>query len=255
MNFSQYLNLTDWNRESADMEMKNLHKNIYEQLDSIRATVYPDRCHFCGKVVEHKVTVCDSCKKQVKIIRGARCLSCGNMKKDCKCKGRSNFYNGIAAPFRYEGVVRSGISLWKFRGAERNVNFFANMVAAAIKDTYGDLKFDVITFIPQTKKESEEREYNQGEQLALAVGEKINTPVLPLLVKIYETKRQHNLPLISRSGNVFGVFECCNKAQTEGKNILLVDDIKTSGSTLNECAKMLRIYGASSVYCAVIAVV
>lgn len=236
--------------------MKNLYKKkISEHIDSFRAAVYPDRCHFCGRVVSHKVNVCEACKKQVKVISGARCLSCGNMKKDCKCKGRANFYNGIVAPFRYEGVVRKGISLWKFRSAERNVNFFANTVVFAMKDVYADMKFDVITFIPQTEKEREEREYNQGEQLASAIGEKINTPVIPLLVKICETKRQHKLPLISRSGNVFGVFECCNKNKIVGKNILLVDDIKTSGSTLNECAKMLRIHGAASVYCAVIAVV
>lgn len=229
--------------------------DLPEPIDSLRAFGFPDRCCLCGKVIEYKTKVCKKCRKEAKVIRGARCLSCGNTKKDCKCKGKANFYNGVAAAFRYEGVVRNGIALWKFREAERHVNFFADMVVAAMKEAFGDISFDAVTFIPQTKKESQDRTYNQGEQLAAAISERINTPVLPLLVKLYETQRQRDLPLIERSGNVFGVFDCCNKTMTEGKNILLVDDVRTSGKTINECAKMLHIYGAASVYCAVIAIV
>lgn len=230
-------------------------KDFPEPTDSTRAAIFPDRCCLCGNTIEHKAVVCDNCRTQAKLIRGARCLSCGKSKKDCKCKGKANFYDGVASPFLYEGVVRQGIARWKFYKVERSANFFADMIVAAMKEAFDDIKLDVITFIPQTQKETETRTYNQGEQLAVAVGDKINIPVIPLLVKLYETERQYNLPFISRSGNVFGVFDCCNKAMTEGKNVLLIDDVKTSGSSLNECAKMLHIYGAASVYCAVIAVV
>ena len=230
-------------------------KDLPGPIDRLRALLFPDRCRLCGKVVKYGVKVCPSCRKEAKVICGERCLSCGNSKKDCKCKKKSTFYNGIAATFRYEGVVRTGIGLWKFKGSERHVHFFAEMVVAAIKESFGDMNFDVITFVPQTQQESEDRTYNQGEQLATAVGEKMNIPVMPLLIKLYETKRQHDLYNYEKSGNVFGIFECCNKSMIKGKNILLIDDIKTSGHTINECAKMLHIYDAASVYCAVIAVV
>lgn len=233
---------------------KKVLKDLPGPIDRLRAMLYPDRCRLCGKVVEYGIKVCDSCRKEANVIRGERCLSCGDAKKNCKCKGKSNYYNGIAAAFRYEGVVRKGIALWKFNEAERHVHFFAEMVIGAIKETFGDMKFDVITFVPQTEKESEDRTYNQGELLATAVGEKMNIPVMPLLVKIYETERQRELEYFEKSGNVFGVFECCNKKMTEGKNILLIDDVKTSGHTINECAKMLHLYDAERVYCAVIAV-
>jgi len=230
-------------------------KDFPEPTDSSRAAIFPDRCCLCGNTIEHKAIVCDNCKSDAKIIRGARCLSCGRTKKDCECKGRANFYNGVVAPFVYEGVVRQGITNWKFHEAERSANFFTDMMIAAMQEAYGDIKFDVITFIPQTQKETEARTYNQSEQLAMTLGEKLNIPVYSLLVKLYETERQRNLSFISRSGNIFGVFDCCNKAMTQEKNILLIDDVKTSGKSLNECAKMLHIYGATSVYCAVIAVV
>ncbi len=232
---------------------KKVLKNLPGPIDKLRAMLLPDRCRLCGKVVKYGVKVCDSCRKEAKVIRGERCLACGDSKKNCNCKGKSNYYNGITAPFRYEGVVRNGIALWKFKEAERHVYFFADMVVAAIKESFGDVHFDVVTFVPQTEKESADRTYNQGEQLATAVGEKMNIPVMPLLVKIYETERQRDMEFFEKSGNVFGVFECCNKKMTNGKKILLVDDIKTSGHTINECAKMLHIYDAQSVYCAVIA--
>ena len=233
---------------------KKVLKDLPGLIDRIRAWLYPDRCRLCGKVVKYKVEVCSSCEKEAKAIRGERCLYCGDTKKDCKCRKKSMYYNGIAAAYKYEGVVRTGIRLWKFKGAERHVHFFAGKIVDAIMESFGDMKFDVITFVPQTQKESADRMYNQGEQLATAVGEKMNIPVMPLLVKIYETERQHDLYDYEKSGNVFGVFECCNKTMIKGGNILLVDDIKTSGHTINECAKMLHLYDAESVYCAVIAV-
>ncbi len=128
------------------------------------------------------------------------------------------------------------------------------MIAASVKKSFPDENFDIITFIPQTKKEATKRGYNQGELLATEVGKLLAIPTEPLLVKLYETERQHSLPFLSRSGNVFGTFDVCNKALVKDKKILLIDDIKTSGSTLNECSKMLRLYEAQSVHCAVIAV-
>ena len=232
-----------------------LKKKLISYIDRFRASIYPDRCCLCGKVIEYRTKVCKDCRKEAKIIRGDRCLACGLSKKSCSCKKKSNFYNGITAPFVYEGVVRKGIKLWKFQNAERSVGFFAEMIAASINESFGDLHFDVITFVPQTAEESADRTYNQSEILAKEVGKRINIPVIPLLKKIYETDSQRNLHPSERSGNIFGVFECINKNMIQGKNILLIDDVKTSGATINECAKMLHIYDATSVYCAVIAVV
>ena len=239
------------NKEKNDL----IIKDFPEPVDSVRAAFFPDRCNLCGRVIVHNTVICPDCRKNAKVIRGERCLFCGRTKKDCECKGRSNFYDGVVAPFVYEGVVRQSIARWKFHDAERNVNFFADMMIAAMKGSYDDIKFDVITFIPQTHKETKDRSYNQSEQLALTLGNKMNIPVKSLLVKLFETERQRNLSFIKRSGNVFGVFDCCNRKMTEGKTILLIDDVKTSGKSLNECAKMLHLYGAAKVYCAVIAVV
>lgn len=227
---------------------KNFHNN------RIRAVFLPDRCCFCGKPVPFRKEMCRKCQVDAVRIEPPICINCGLPEKDCDCRKNSKFYQGITAPYVYSGVVRQGIALWKFRNFYRNVDFFAKMIADAVNINFSNEKFDVITFIPQTDKEMENREYNQGQLLAEKTGEILGIPAVPLLVKLYETERQHNLQHIERSGNVFGVFDICNIKMTENKKILLIDDIKTSGRTLNECAKMLHLHNAESVHCAVIAI-
>ena len=220
--------------------------------DAVRALFYPDRCCFCGKVIFHRTELCPDCRREERTIEAPKCLSCGKSKKDCSCKGKSNFYSGITAPYIYKGNVRNGIIRWKYGNAYRSAEFFAKAVVSCIKNDFDCIKFDIITFVPQTKAETDEKGSNQGEILASEVSKLMNIPSEPLLAKLFETKRQHDLPWYMKSGNIFGVFGCTDDAKVNGKTILLIDDIKTSGKTLNECAKVLRLNGAAAVYCAVI---
>lgn len=216
--------------------------------------IYPDRCCLCGKVVLYSTELCDECFSNETLIVRPACHSCGKSKKDCRCNGRANFYQGITAPYMYKGRARNGIILWKYHKYYRSVSFFAKRVVTCVKNDFDADKIDVITFVPQTKAETEEKKFNQGEALAVEVGKQMNLPVEPLLTKLFETKRQHDMPFYLKSGNVFGVFGCRDTSKTEGRTVLLIDDIKTSGNTLNECAKMLHLGGATAVYCAVIGI-
>lgn len=227
---------------------------ISSELDKFRAEIYPDRCWFCNDVIYYKTDICPDCKKSVTKISGTRCMSCGMNRKDCDCNSKSCFYNGITAPYMYDELVRRGILRWKYHGNVRAVKFFAKETAKCIKKDFSSVAFDVITFIPQTKQEQEEKEYNQSEYLASEIGKYLKIPTDKLIVKIFETNRQHDLPMYQKSGNVFGVFGCPDKEKVKGKTILLIDDVKTSSNTLNECAKVLQLNDAAEVYCAVIAI-
>lgn len=231
-----------------------MNEKLIEFNDSLLAAAYPDRCFLCGAVIKYQTELCQDCRKTKTLIRGDICTNCALPKNNCHCRKKSHFYNGISAPFLYKDEVRDGIWRWKFRDYRCSTEFFALMIASSTKRHFKDIDFDVITFIPQTEKEKEKRGYNQGEILADSVAEFMNLPCKSLLWKLYETERQHNLLKFERSGNIFGVFDVCDKTEVEGKNILLIDDIKTSGATLDECAKMLMINNAKAVYCAVIAV-
>ena len=79
-------------------------------------------------------------------------------------------------------------------------------------------------------------------------------PCKRLIDIIYEPEPQHGLPMIMRTGNVRGIYDIIDKENLADMNILLIDDIKTTGASLDECALMLKLYGAEKVYAAVAAV-
>lgn len=230
-----------------------MHNENDSAVGFIRASVLPDRCVFCDTAIEYRRKVCKSCMNSVKMFTGKCCLLCGLPSEICCCDEKAVFYSAMTAVYRYDGVVRKGIHNWKFSDMSHSTRFFAERLSERIRETFRDGDFDFITFVPQTQAETEEKGFNQSEKLARAVGNELKIPVRKNLVKVYETERQHLLPLGDKRGNTFGVFDCINTENIKNKKILLIDDVKTSGSTINECAKMLMLYDAESVHCAVIA--
>lgn len=161
----------------------------------------------------------------------------------------------FAAPFYYEGAAKTAIHRLKFEGKDFVARTLAQDMAKTVKEQYGEKKFDIITFVPFSKAEKHDREFNQSELLAKRLGEELCLPCREMLVKLYDVPRQHTLPGNKRRGNVFGIFATAEEfSYLDGKTILLADDIKTTGSTLSECAKMLKIAGAKEV-CAVTAAI
>ena len=129
-------------------------------------------------------------------------------------------------------------------------------MAALAKQIYGNNAFDFIACIPLTKKGKRERGYNQSELIAKEIAKQLCLPFYStILVKLFDNRPQHKLPAAERTGNVAGVFECTEPELAEGKKILLIDDIKTTGATLNECAKILLLNGAQEVACLCSAIV
>ncbi len=207
----------------------------------------------CGEVLAPLENICPSCRRNNRFLTGERCESCGMPLDECLCKRNSRRWDGVTSAFLYEGECKNGILNWKYTKNIDSTRFWAQAVAGACKESFHDIDFDLITFVPQTENDMLEKGYNQGELLAVAVGIYMDIPVIKVLDKLYDSPRQHSMPRIKRSGNVFGVFEPIDKFSVPGKTILIIDDILTTGSTLEECAKMLKLYDAEAVYCAVIA--
>jgi len=162
------------------------------------------------------------------------------------------FYSDMIVPYYYTGPAYKAVRLYKFNDKREKALEFAGCMLERIEELYPDRPFDRICYVPQTKNEMRDRGYNQAEYLARKLSGAAGIETLDALVKLYDTKRQHDLPSDDRSGNVMGVFDVI--CDVEGLNILLADDVKTTGATLNECAKMLMISGANTVTAAVYAV-
>ena len=218
-------------------------------IKSLFRSLFPQRCAYCGEVVAVSEYACEDCLKILPRIEGDVCSRCGREKNDCACGGEK-YFDSVTAPFRYEGVVRRGLHVFKFRRGIQNSEAFCFEMAEAVRCRYPDKKFDYIIPVPMTKKSVRKRGYNQVGILADGLSEHLGIPVRKdIVMKIYETDKQHGISYILRKGNLTGVFDVVNPDCVAGKRILLCDDISTSGETFNECAKMLWLSDAAEICC------
>ena len=210
--------------------------------------LFPKRCVFCGRLISASRDYCDSCEGKIRRVEEPSCPKCGRGKEFCRCGSRRRFYSSLVAPFYFEGVVRRGIHHFKFSNALHSADYFAASMVNTVKSKYADAVFDEVLCVPMTQKAGKRRGYNQSALLSQKVAQAIGVKYREdLLIKIYETDCQHGLNFFMRKGNLTGVFDVSQPAEVEGKRILLIDDIATSGETLDECAKMLYLYGAAEI--------
>lgn len=221
-------------------------------LREILAWFLPERCVFCGKVILPEQVMCVACRRFLPIIRPPICPFCGQRKFDCHCEKHRRHFDAQAAPFYHEGVARAGILRLKLFYDAQAISYFTQQMAAVAHREYIIENIDGIVFVPMTKREEFARGYNQSKLLAGALGKRLNIPVYDILKKIYETKPQKELTSMERTGNVFGIFDI-TVPSVKDKTFLLVDDVMTTGSTADECAKILKIYGAKRVVCITLA--
>ena len=217
------------------------------------AIVLPNRCICCGELIPPPDTVCLACETALSVIKPPICPYCAHTKADCSCRKHRHLYDKIASPFYYENSAKGGVLRLKRIEDPKAVKRFADMRCTVVKREYGEEHIDRITYVPMTGHALREREFNQSKSLATAVAKRLALPVTDTLVKLYETPPQKKLGLRTRSGNVLGVFDVTDPS-VRGQTILLVDDVVTTGATLNECAKMLKLYGAKRVLVVTVAV-
>lgn len=124
-------------------------------------------------------------------------------------------------------------------------------MAETINERYSDIKFDYITEVPASKESLRKRGFNQCALLSKEISRLTGIPYKSNIIeKMYETETQHGMNYYMRRGNLTGVFDSKTPEEIKGKTILLIDDISTSGETLNECSKMLWLYDAKEIWCA-----
>ena len=200
----------------------------------------------CNSVIDMERTYCDECQPKMPYITGERCAFCGESKADCSCKKHKHHYSCVVAPFYYEGGARN--ALLKLKKYPVYADALAEECIKVIDECYSDKDFDLITCVPLNKRRKRINGFNQSEVLAKKIAEKTGIEYVPVLRTVFDAKSQHKLKSILRAGNVRGIYDKIKGKSVAGKTVLLVDDIKTSGATLNECALILRLYDAEEVF-------
>lgn len=227
-------------------KIKRLKKHI---TDMVLWLFLTEHCRYCNTLIEKGEMLCADCCEYLPRVTGERCRFCGAGKERCGCKKHHMGYNRITSPFYYENGIKSGIQKLKFNGKEHLAYAFAEDMAKSVKADFGEIKFDFICFVPFTTAQKMRRNYNQSELLAEHLAKMLDIPLKRVLIKLFETNTQHSQNIRNRRGNVFGVYDVKEGADVKDKTILLVDDIRTTGATLDECAWILKIRGAKEVYC------
>lgn len=218
--------------------------------EKILSSVFPRRCAFCSKIVENGQSVCYECLKNLDFVEGEICKVCGREKKKCQCNGKKFEFTRCVSPFYYKNQVRKGIIYFKFRARETSAKTFADYCVKTVKKEYDINVIDYVTAVPLTAREKAKRGYNQAELIARNIADGLNKKYKELLKKPYDIKEQSTLRSYDRWNNVKNAFVCLEKCKGI---ILLVDDIITTGATLNDCARALKEAGAEKVFCVTVA--
>ena len=226
------------------MDFSRLKSFYYDCLNYI----YPSKCISCGEIIRKNEFLCDYCNFKLPIIDPQkRCIKCGLIKGKCDCKHLIYHFEGLTAPFFNEGVAKQALYKFKFYKKQHYVDFFAQKMALCVVTDFKDIKFDGICFAPMTFKSKIKRGYNQAEDLATALSDILNLPLFYNALAVNGKREvQHYLKSKARFKNIRNHFKGTKKLN--GKTILLVDDIKTTGATLDECARQLMFAGAYHVY-------
>lgn len=192
--------------------------------DFIIHLFYPARCAFCNKITDREKVCCDECNSKVQGVN-PRALVLNN--------------TFCVSAFPYCNIYRDAILNLKIKGRIKNADTLSLYMLKAIREYYNDDKFDLVTAVPLSKNQRSLREFNQSEFLARKIAESLNVPYMDCLVKIKDNKPQHSLNRDLRKSNVKGVYKISDEKITNLK-ILLVDDIVTTGNTLEECSRVLK---------------
>lgn len=195
----------------------------------IAADLFPAHCVICGRRLNtYDYGFCTECACKLK-----------PLKKPDTC--RVKFCDRCIAAYEYEGHARDAILALKFYNHPAYAGAFTEALCELLKKN-SDIACDMVTWIPVSKKRLRQRGYDQAKLIAQKLSERLELPLMRTLVKVRDNPRQSALDASARKGNVIGVYALYEKnaAAIEGRNLLLVDDIITTGATMSEAAKTLK---------------
>ncbi|MCK4368341.1 MAG: ComF family protein [Dehalococcoidales bacterium] len=215
--------------------------------------LFPRWCVGCGREGDF---ICPSCLKSLPRIMPPLCPKCGRPQSSVMlcpgCLGWQAEIDGIRSPFRFDGAIRQAIHELKYR----NLRALAVLLAQLLDDylAISPVPGEVLVPVPLHQKRLRERGYNQSRLLAQELGKLTNLPVVDdCLIRQRHAPPQARTPTVDeRRSNVADAFSCRDR-RLQDKQVLLIDDVSTSGATLDACARVLKEAGATSVWGLVLA--
>lgn len=241
--------------------------------DALVSVFLPSGCRLCEKLLVRatRLPICDECLESFPRIGTNICQTCGlpiesafasNSEDDpalnfdplcAACRLQAYRFDRARGVFRYEDALVRAIVMLKFEEIDPLADWFANELCKLAAQT-GLAEADIVVPVPLHKVRRKERGFNQAESLSKRVAKRLKLPHQGiLLVRKRPRPAKHLLTERERWEAVRGAFATRPGSQVDSKRVLLVDDVMTTGATLDACARALREAGATGVSCLTVA--
>jgi len=222
--------------------------------------LFPSVCDTCNVLLTEGdlPLFCRSCWETIRPITDPMCSLCGipnipiagatdEAKNACHaCRESPPNYDTATAMFRYTGVLADAVQRMKYRSRTSLIAPLSSLMCEHLDNLNA---VDAVLAVPLHIDRLRTREFNQSLSLAAPVAQRLGVPLLiDSLVRVRQTHPQTTLEWKDRHSNVRGAFSVRRPEEVEKKTLLLVDDVLTTGSTVNECARVLRNAGAKSIH-------
>ena len=230
-------------------------KNI---LNKITGVIFPGRCAICDRVIVDEKGICATCEKITKPLMGAVCMKCGkkldgNMLYCYDCSRKDHKFVRNFSVFEYPHV-RESLYRFKYQGRAEYAKYYAMQAYRIHGERLKKLNADVIIPVPLHVSRYRKRGYNQAEELAKELSRLIHVPVKTHYIKrIKATKPLKTLDVLGRQNNLKKAFLIMQN-DVKLKTIILVDDIYTTGATLDEISGVCKAAGVENIYSLTVAV-
>ena len=218
-----------------------------EQVTKILKTVkeaflnifFPKRCVYCGKILGYKsnLSICAQCAE--------KCMTREKPLRDFETK----YFDSVLCASYYERHMKNAILNFKFHGVTYLAPTFAHILLLKLKEDFRFAYADIITCVPLGRARLAKRGYNQSELVAREASKSLSGEFISnLLFKVKDVPPLSKMTAAKRRRAVKNAYKFNNNFDIRGKTVLLIDDIFTTGATVNECARILKLNGAKSVF-------
>ena len=224
--------------------------------EALVSLLYPPHCANCGAATEGGVHLCAACAGQARKIEAPFCQRCSEPfdgaitgEFTCaNCADRTLHFDCAISRYLSRGVVREFVHRFKYDRHFYLRHPLADWLAAALNDERIRAQpIGALVPVPLHSARFREREFNQADVLAVMLAQRTGTPLLRALTRIRYTTTQTRLDRHERMENLRNAFRVRQTSAVQNRHLVLVDDVFTTGSTVDECARVLRAAGAASV--------
>ena len=229
-----------------------MRNKLYKLMNTCLRMIYPQTCYFCGKI--NPTAICPACQKKIIYVKEPRCKQCGKPiryeeKEYCEdCKREKLFYEQGRSIWVHKDPTAWSVYQFKYHNRRVYGEFYASEMWRIYGKKIKDWNIDTIVPVPLHWKRRLDRGFNQAEILAKHLGRYSGIPVQVKGVKrIRYTERQKSLGQKERKKNLTGAFVITKKWR-KARNVLVIDDIYTTGNTINEISRILKQEGAEKVF-------